>query len=380
MRAPRTNGRVGRARTSALAAATAATATVVVALGGCAQEAQAPDAAIVGDVGEFAATSEYLAGVADAADGQTYRMAMDMTMHMDMAGESLDVGGSFMTGEVDGATSSMTMDLGALFDDIAAQVPADEAPPDDLLDADLTMEMVTDGETLYLRAPYFASMADMALDIGATRSDLGPLADLAELDDEWGRIDLDSVTPSEVATTAGAQTPDPRVFLDMAAQGTDVHELGTQTIDGAETQGLAATVTYEDMVTAQGMDADDVRDQMTPNGGPAGNEVADEIVDAMFAMDMPVEVWIDADDHVRRISMTMDMASMFASLDEPGMGEGAMAIDFTIDFSDYGDESIQIDLPTESTDITDEFLELQEGGGLGGTTPGASGGSVLGAS
>src|SRR5690606_33827750 len=136
---------------------------------------------------------------------------------------------------------------------------------------DLTMEMVTDGSTLYTRAPYFATIADLALETGASPDDLGPLGDLAALDDQWGRIDLAELSPSQVASAAGAQSSDPRAFLDMVAHGTDVHELGTETIDGVDTRGLGAAVTYEDMIEAQGMDADDARAQMSPGARSRGD-------------------------------------------------------------------------------------------------------------
>jgi len=371
MRASTTQRRLGRRCVAPMGAMAA-----LLGVAACANEVSPPDVATGGDLGEFAATSDYLSSVAQATDGLSYRMSMDMTMAMDAPGESFEIGGDIMTGEVDGDTSSMTMDMGALFDDIA-DMPADDGLPDSFLDADLTMEMVTDGDTLYLRAPFFTAMAEMALDSGATRGDLGPLADLAELGDQWGRIDLSEASPSEVAAAAGGQTSDPRVFLDIVAHGTDVRDLGTQTIDGDETRGLGATVTYEDMIVAQDIELDDFREQMGASAGEAPDDVdVDELVEAMLAMEMPVEVWVDDEDRVRRISMGLDMGPVFEGLDNAEIGEVGMAIDFSIEFTDYGDESIEIEVPSDAVDITDEFLELQEGGGLGGGT----GGSPLGSS
>ena len=367
MRAPSTEPRHTARR---VAAVCSAAALLVVAA--CADEASPPDAATGAEVGEFAATNEYLAGVAEATDGLTYRMAMDMTMRFGADGESLEMGGPVMTGEVDGGVSAMTLDMGELLGDADAQAPPDEALPEGFLDGDLTMEMISDGESLYLRAPFFAAIAELALDSGATRGDLGPLADLAALGEEWGRVDLSEMSPSEVATTVGSQTVDPKVFLDILAQGTDVRDLGTQTIDGEEARGLAATVTYEDMIVAQDLDTDDVREQIGAGGSPSGDVDMDDVLDAMFALEMPLEVWVDDDDHVRRITMALDMTPAFAGLDDAEMGDAEMAVDFSIDFSDYGDESIEIEVPTDAVDVTDEFLELEEGGGVGGPTLGST--------
>jgi hypothetical protein len=354
----------------------AAALTLTLVGGACAKAADGPDAAIDVEVGDFAATPEYLAGVADATDGLTYRMSMDMTMAVEAEGESLDMGGTLMTGEVEGERSTMTLDMGELFSDIAADAPADESMPEEFLDEDLTMEMVTDGSTLYMRAPFFAAIVEMALDTGASPDDLGPLGDLADLGDRWGRIDLAEMSPSQVASAAGAQSSDPRAFLDMVTRGTDVHELGSETIDGVETRGLGATVTYGDMIEAQGMDADDLREQMSP-GDDQHAETFDGLLDAIFAMEMPVEVWVDDDDRVRRITLDMDMTRALGAAAEGAgedLGDGGMSIAMVMDFFDYGDESIEVEVPTDSVDITDDYLALIDGGGLDAGT----GGSVLG--
>ena len=346
--------------------------------GACAQEADGPDAATGGDLGEFAATSEYLADVAEATEGLSYRMSMDMTMSVDAEGEGMEVGGRFMTGEVDGDLSAMTMDMGELFRDIADDAPADEAFPEAFLDADLTMEMVTDGTTLYLRAPFLEAMADLALDSGASRADLGPLGDLGSLGDEWGRIDLSQLSISEIASATGAQTTDPRAFLEMAARATDVQELGTDTIGGTEVRGLGATITYGDMIEAQGLDADDVRDQMAGGAGTDDaefDETFDAVLEAMFAAEMPVEVWVDDDDRVRRVAMDLNMTEIMAGVAElegEDLGDFAMSMTMAMDFSDYGAESIEIDVPDDAVDITDEYLALIEGGGVGGPAIGST--------
>ncbi len=371
-----TTARDSRVRRGGRRAGVAAALAAALVGGACAQEADGPDAATGAELGEFAATNEYLAGVAEATDGLTYRMSMDMAMTISAEGESMDMGGALMTGEVDGDVSAMTMDMGVLFRDIADQSPPGEGPPEGFLDGDLTMEMVTDGKTLYMRAPFFAAVAEMALDAGATRSDLGPLADLAALGDEWGRVDLSELSPTEVASAAGGQASDPTVFLDMAARGNDVQELGTETLDGVEARGLGATITYGDMIEAQGLEADDVREQMSASAGAsADDEMFDDVLEAMFAMEMPIEVWVDDDDRVRRISFEMDMTEILEGVaEETGedLGEGGMSLGMVMDFTDYGDESIEIEVPDDAVDITDEYLALIEGGGVGGPTLGST--------
>jgi hypothetical protein len=343
--------------------AVAASAAAAMAAVGCAREAGGPDVAtgedapaedVVGaDIGEFAATSEYLVDVADATEGQTYRVAVDVAMTMAGGAQGFNIDGTLMTGEVDGEMSHMALDMGVIFDDMAGQLPAGEAPPAELLDGDLSMEMITDGTTLYLRAPFFASLADMAAAEGASGG-LGPMGDLAELGDSWGSIDLARVSPSAVASAAGAQSADPAAFLEFVRQADDVHELGTDTIDGEEVRGLGATLSYEDMLAAQGTD---IESQMS---------LPDSAMGPLRALEVPIEVWIDGDDQVRRISISFDLSDMLGDVvSDPSAPSVAMDFATTMTFSDYGDESIEIQVPDASVDLTDAFVELGELGGVG---------------
>jgi hypothetical protein len=367
MRPHGTNGRYPGRRTAAVVGLGTTAALV---LGACAQEASTPDTVTGGELGDFAATTDYLSGVARAAEEQSFRMAIDMTMRGSAPGEDeFEASGQMITGEVDGETSSMVLDMGPMMDDL---------PPGESVDGDLTMTMVTDGEAMYVQAPLFGTLAEMALSEGATRSDLGPLAALAELDEgEWGRVDLEGLTMAEVAQTTGAQGVSADVFLDMAADGEDVEDLGTEDIRGVETRGLGATSTFEDMILAQGVTLDEFRDQF-PTGVPGeiSEEELDTVIDAMLDLEIPLEVWVDDDDNVRRVTFALDMTELMSGLAEldPSAAGVEMSMDMSMDLFDYGDESIQIEVPTESTDVTDEFLELMEGTGFGG----ASGGPVLG--
>jgi hypothetical protein len=143
-----------------IGAALAAAVVLVVAAAGCAQPA-GPDLATVGT--EFEASSEFLAGAAERSSAEAYRIETDMSMHLAFGGDELDIVAAVTTGEVDGRRSSMTMEMGALFESMADAMPPSGAPPGALLGGDLTMEFVTDGDTMYLRAPVYAAMVDAML-------------------------------------------------------------------------------------------------------------------------------------------------------------------------------------------------------------------------
>jgi hypothetical protein len=155
MRAHCTMGRKPRRRTAAVVGLGTTAALV---LGACAQEASTPDTVTGGELGDFAATTDYLSGVARAAEEQSFRMAVDMTMRGSSPGEDeFEASGQMMTGEVDGETSSMVLDMGPMMGEIA---------PGEPIDGDLTMTMVTDGEVLYVQAPLFRTLAETALSEG----------------------------------------------------------------------------------------------------------------------------------------------------------------------------------------------------------------------
>lgn len=364
MRGHRGPRRTGSRR---IAAVIVAASTASMALGACAQEASdrlAPDLP-TGDFGEFAATTDYLSGVARAADQQSYRLAVDMTMRGSAPGEgAFEFGGLIMTGQADGELSSVVLDMGSVMDDFA---------PGESFDGDLTMTMVTDDEAMYVQAPFFRTLADRAMAEGATFDDLGPLGAVARLDEnEWGRVDLDQLTMAEIAQTTGAQGVSADVFLDMAADGEEVEDLGTEEIRGVETRGLGATSTFEHMVLAQGVSRDEFVDQLgVPEGVP--DEEFDRVVDAMLDLEIPLEVWVDADDNVRRVTFALDMSEMMSGLADldPTAADVQMSIDMSMDMFDYGDESIEIEIPAESTDVTDEFVDLMESGGIGGGVTGS---------
>jgi hypothetical protein len=83
-------------------------------------------------------------------------------------------------------------------------------------------------------------------------------------------------------------------------------------------------------------------------------------------------VWVDDDDRVRRITMALDMGALFEQFEDAGAGGMQMSTDFSTDFADYGDESIAVEVPADAVDVTDSFLALEQGGGLGTSPIGSS--------
>lgn len=82
-------------------------------------------------------------------------------------------------------------------------------------------------------------------------------------------------------------------------------------------------------------------------------------------MEIPIEVWVDGDDRVRRVALDLDMSQVFAGM--PGGVPGGMSIGLVMHFRDYGDAAIDIDVPEDTTDITDAFRDLVDQGGVDAT-------------
>ncbi|HKE75788.1 MAG TPA: hypothetical protein VKB57_19380 [Acidimicrobiales bacterium] len=320
---------------------------LVLAAGATACAQKASDAGFdvrTGDDGrspEFEATADYLGQAVARSEAQAYRFSEGV--NIDAMGQHMG-GDDFITGVRKGKASSLTMDMGGLYKGM---------PGVSDLGGDLTMQMVTDGKTLYMRAPVFATLADK---LGGSSSVPGPFGAFAALGDQWGRIDLGALGEDKamgrLMSQAGGQGSDPGALLKVVKDADDPHDLGTDTVRGDKVHGLGATLTFEKLLAGQGVNIDDYF-------GSLGSSVPAEgkaILDSLRDLKMPIEVWVDDDAHVRRLVLDMDMSKLLGSLGGGEGGSGSMAVRTTMDLYDYGSPSIKVDIPAQSVDVTDEFV------------------------
>jgi hypothetical protein len=294
----------------------------------------------------FAATPEYIDHVVDTAEEQSYRFSM--SFQFDMLGSSMD--GELARGSTNGDQTELTMDLGALFEEMGSGLGEDMPP--ELADADLTMQQIVDADTLYIRAPFFAAMGD-SLGVGdiSAQPGSGLFTVFSDLGDDWGKVDvaaLGDVLPGEAGQAVTGQGVDPAVYLEILRGADQVEELGSDEIDGVEVEGLAADVSFEDLMAAAGTDPS------TMGGALPGD---------MESVTFPLEVWVDGDDQVRRLSFNFDAESLAdiagEDLGDAPEGMGDFSMGMTMDFSDYG-EDIEIEAPSDAVDITDDFVAAYE--------------------
>jgi hypothetical protein len=291
----------------------------------------------------FEATPEYLASATADLDALPHRFEMTMRMGIEIDGDFRGPDASTLTGAFDGERQDMRMDMGGL------AASTDGEPTEQILDLP--------GSAIYVRAPSAAEMAEGMPDLGATTEYLDVLG---ELGDRWGRADLGAladVLPEDWTSQVGQirlQNLDPESFVDLVAGAASVEELGTSEVQGEAMIGLGASVTAADFAEAQGTSATVTEPTVEAEPG--------SLADVFASLQYKVEAWIDSDGHVRRLVMDQGdaMRELLEDTDIPR--PGAFTFILTLDLSDYGDESIQVDIPaaSDTVDVTDATRDMFE--------------------
>jgi hypothetical protein len=311
-------------------------------------------------VGDEDATDQADAGPADGQDGppvdlafvrsaatttesaESYRFEVRFGWQMSDPTFSLNLAPDtpLMVGATSGSATSMTLDFGPIFNAVFDALGGDEAVTE-LFGSDLTMQMVDDGAgSMYLRVPMFAALA---------AEDALP-AEFARLADGWGLIDLtavDGLSASEVARLTGTQSgSSPAELLDLLREAGSVEDLGAADVRGTPTTHLRVTVSFAEMIEAQGLDAAEL-EQMVGD------------VSAALVFEMPFDVFVDDQGRVRRVGLTFDLESIEALGGADLPPGAAFSMETTVDFFDFGAD-ITVEVPTDEVvvDLTQAFAGL----------------------
>lgn len=189
-----------------------------------------------------------------------------------------------------------------------------------------TMRMIMDGDIAYM------NMGELEAVFGA-----GP--------DGWIRID------SNAGGGTGSMmsgTSDPRAFLALLA-GDDgsVPEVGREDIRGVATTHYRGTLDMAAaMATASAEQQADLSSALSAQG--LSLETLGDLV-------IPVDVWIDDNDQVRRFSLTMDIGDMAGSM---GQAEGVSGVTMVMNMEmfDYGAEiDVALPPPDMVVDLTESM-------------------------
>jgi hypothetical protein len=178
------------------------------------------------------------------------------------------------------------------------------------------MKMVTEGTMMYMSSPKFGSLPD---------------------DAKWMGLDLDFALEQGQDSLAPGN-PDAKGELELLeGVSDDIREFGEEDVRGVPTTRYRGTIpAAEQAKRLRDVGADEIAERFEKEAKPAG-----------------VEVWIDAEDLVRRMRIVQTSPQV-----EDG---GAETTDMRMDFFDLGIDP-QIDVPDSSevfdaTALTEESLE-----------------------
>lgn len=191
-----------------------------------------------------------------------------------------------------------------------------------------TMEMVQDGKVVYMHMPALAAQAGGK---------------------PWFKLDLDKLGASEggLGSLEQLQNSDPSsalAFLKGVAD--DVREEGKEQVRGTETTRYAITVDLNKAAASAGPDA------------KAGVEA---MIKELGTSTIPMKVWVDAEDRLRRMVYSMDMAK----LDEGATGTMTM----TLELYEFGTK-VDVAVPP-ANQVTDAGALLGGGAGAGDASYGS---------
>lgn len=250
--------------------------------------------------------------IAASADKTTDAGSAQVSMEMDMTGPqgaiSMTADGAFDFAEQLGHMT-MHMDL----------------PEGAGTGGPMDMEMVLDGLTMYMKYPTFMQVSPSSK--------------------PWVRIDLDAMSQQagvDMAALMQGGNQDPSQALEYLRGVSDIATVGEEDIRGAPATHYRGTIDFDKVVENAPAD---VRERV--------EATIKTITDAVGEMTIPVEVWIDAEGRVVRMSQSFDFQ------------EGAQAgtsMSMVMDFFDFGTPvDIEIPPPSQTTDITELMGQMGAG-------------------
>jgi hypothetical protein len=149
----------------------------------------------------------------------------------------------------------------------------------------------------------------------------------------WMSLDLQKAGKAAGVDFSSLSAQTPGQTLEQLKASGDVTKVGTETLDGVETTHYTATLDPAKI----------------PNGARL-----QKLTGASY---QPVDVWIDSDNHVRRLHMAYSTSGSASA----GVG---MSNEMTMTFSDYG-KNVDVTVPSdaETFDTTGEAAKSMQNGG-----------------
>lgn len=222
------------------------------------------------------------------------------TERIAITGTTTGLGGADLTVTAEGA-----FDAKARRGHVSTSLDGLSGPADGFGDS----EVVYDGDTVYLRSHLLEMFGDGKPWLKITSDQLGEVA---------GKLD-------------GSVQGDPGAMLDLLEGAGTVEEVGSEAVRGVDTTHYRATV-----------DLTKALDQLDSSRRQKLRDALAKMGAAQTLEAVPVEVWIDGDGYVRRLTTTLDVGA----LAKGEAGRGA-AVTQTAEFYAF-DEPVEITVPKAS--------------------------------
>jgi hypothetical protein len=351
-----TSHRATSRRTALHALLGGAVAAVVVALAACGDGDGAADTVT-------SPAQRSLVAAAQKSAAASFRFEVRLSAGPDAPTDAVSAGEAApepaMVGTSAGGWVHTSMDVGAGMEAFAEAIGDDGSPMP--APGDVVFETITDGEVLYMHWPRLAQADERPARPDETPADRAAREALAAMGEGWGRIEIDGRTPRAVEQIAGTSLIDPHLYLDLVAGGRNAESRGSEQIDGVQTLRLRADVTFEDLVALEGFDS---RSELEESFAEfVDGEELDALVDEILAIESAVEVWVDDDEHVRRVVTTIDMRAFYDVVRDRVDVDGADpdeigSITTTLDMFDHDDPTVSTAPPATWTDVTDALAHV----------------------
>ena len=152
----------------------------------------------------------------------------------------------------------------------------------------------------------------------------------------WVRANINTFGEALGASTpVGANTTEPTQMLSLLKAGGQVTTLGEQSVRGVATTHYHALVDFSRLVSVA-----------APNRRAATERYADELKRITGSSSLPIDVWVDARQRVRRFSTQLQICTP----------QGSLVESITMNLYDYGRQPTVIaPAPSEVTDVTSEL-------------------------
>ena len=148
----------------------------------------------------------------------------------------------------------------------------------------------------------------------------------------------------------------------LKGAGAEVTTVGHEQVGGVDTTHVTATLSMGQALDAAGADRARIESSLRQMPG---------VSDAVESMSFPVDVYLDADGYVRRVTIAYDLggSSGAAAPSDPGSTAGGLmaglglTMTMTTDYGDFGQPvSITEPTPDQTVSLCDVFAQLPQAG------------------